>query len=66
MKNVLLSLALATAISAPAFADNTVKQTSLGTAFAVDLAQAAVSACAADGYNVAAAVTDRSHSAGTG
>ncbi|MBB6485882.1 GlcG/HbpS family heme-binding protein [Rhizobium lusitanum] len=60
MKKVLLSLALATAVAAPAFADNTVKQTSLGTAFAVDLAQAAVSACAADGYNVAAAVTDRS------
>jgi len=60
MKNVLISIALTAAFSAPAFADNTVKQTSLGTALAVDLAQAAVTACAADGYNVAAAVTDRS------
>jgi len=60
MKNVLLSIALAAAFAAPALAENTVKQTSLGTALAVDLAQAAVTACTADGYNVAAAVTDRS------
>lgn len=60
MKNVLLSLVLAASFAAPALADNTVRQTSLGTALAVDLAQAAVTACAADGYNVAVAVTDRS------
>ena len=59
MKSALISLALATAFAAPAFAENTVKQTSLGTTLAVELAQAAVTACTADGYNVAAAVTDR-------
>jgi uncharacterized protein GlcG (DUF336 family) len=60
MKTTLLSIALAAALAAPAFADDSVKQTSLGTALAVDLAEAAVKACSADGYNVAAAVTDRS------
>lgn len=59
MKNALLSIALAATFAAPAFAENTVKQTSLGTELAVELAQATVSGCAADGYNVAAAVTDR-------
>ncbi|WP_244919726.1 GlcG/HbpS family heme-binding protein [Rhizobium grahamii] len=59
MKSVLLSIVLGTVVAAPAVAEDIAKQTSLGSVFAVDLAQAAVSACAADGYNVAAAVTDR-------
>lgn len=59
MKNVLLSIALSTAFASSAFAQDTVKQTSLGTAAAVELANAAVAACSAEGYNVAAAVTDR-------
>lgn len=54
------TLALAVLCAAPAFAEDVVTQQSLGTALAVDLAQDAVAACAADGYNVAAAVTDRS------
>lgn len=59
MKNVLLSIALSTAFASSAFAQDTIKQTSLGTAAAVELANAAVAACSAEGYNVAAAVTDR-------
>ncbi len=59
MKNVLLSIAFVAAFAAPALAEDTVKQTSLGTALAVDLATAGVAACSADGYNVAVAVTDR-------
>ena len=53
-------LAAALALAAPALADDTVALPSLGSGLGVDLAQAAVAACAADGYNVAAAVTDRS------
>lgn len=60
MKNALLAVALASVFAAPAFAQDTVQQPSLGTALAVELAQAAVAACSAEGYNVAAAVTDRS------
>lgn len=50
----------AIAFAAPALAKDKVELPSLGTQLAVDLAQATVEACAADGYNVAAAVTDRS------
>ncbi|MDP9839757.1 uncharacterized protein GlcG (DUF336 family) [Neorhizobium huautlense] len=60
MKTALLSLALATSFTTSALAQDLVQQTSLGTPLAVELAQAAVAACSADGYNVAAAVTDRS------
>ncbi len=60
MKTALLSLALATSFTTSALAQDVVQQTSLGTPLAVELAQAAVAACSADGYNVAAAVTDRS------
>ncbi|MFD1329097.1 GlcG/HbpS family heme-binding protein [Mycoplana ramosa] len=59
MKHTVLAAALAL-IAAPALAEDTVALPSLGTGLAVDLAQAAVAACAVDGYNVAAAVTDRS------
>ncbi len=59
MKQTVLAAAIAL-IAAPALAEDTVALPSLGTGLAVDLAQAAVVACAADGYNVAAAVTDRS------
>ncbi|WP_313199446.1 heme-binding protein [Rhizobium sp.] len=59
MKTALLSLALATSLTPSALAQDVVQQTSLGTPLAVELAQAAVAACSADGYNVAAAVTDR-------
>lgn len=58
MKATLVSAALAL-FAAPAFAADTVAPPSLTTALAVSLAQDAVAACAADGYNVAAAVTDR-------
>lgn len=47
-------------IASPAMAQDVVSQQSLGTALAVDLAQDAVAACTADGYSVAAAVTDSS------
>lgn len=60
MKTALLSLALATSITTSSLAQDVVQQTSLGTSLAVELAQAAVAACSTDGYNVAAAVTDRS------
>lgn len=60
MKTALLSLALATSFTTSALAQDVVQQTSLGTPLAVELAQTAVAACSADGYNVSAAVTDRS------
>jgi uncharacterized protein GlcG (DUF336 family) len=60
MKIALLSMAVSALIAAPAIAQDTVQQTSLGTALAVEFAQAAVTACSSDGYNVSAAVTDRS------
>lgn len=60
MKIALLSLALATSITTSALAQDLVQQTSLGTSLAVELAQAAVAVCSTEGYNVAAAVTDRS------
>jgi uncharacterized protein GlcG (DUF336 family) len=60
MKTVLLSLALTTSFTVSALAQDVVQQTSLSTSLAVELAQAAVSACSTEGYNVAAAVTDRS------
>lgn len=59
MKTALLSLALATSLTTSALAQDVVQQTSLGTPLAVELAQAAVAACSTEGYNVAAAVTDR-------
>lgn len=59
MKHIVLAAALAFS-AAPAFAEDTVSLPSIGTDLAVDLAKAAVEACKADGYNVAAAVTDRS------
>lgn len=60
MKTALLSLALTTSFTASALAQDVVQQTSLGTPLAIELAQAAVAACSTEGYNVAAAVTDRS------
>ena len=60
MKTALLSIAVSTLVATPALAQDTVQQTSLGTTLAVEIAQAAVSACSSDGYNVSAAVTDRS------
>lgn len=60
MKTALLSLALATSFTTSALAQDVVQQTSLSTSLAVELAQAAVAVCSTDGYNVAAAVTDRS------
>ncbi|MBB4239227.1 GlcG/HbpS family heme-binding protein [Rhizobium esperanzae] len=60
MKITLLSIAVSTLVAASAFAEDTVQQTSLGTTLAVEIAQTAVSACSSDGYNVSAAVTDRS------
>ncbi|MGF9566190.1 heme-binding protein [Neorhizobium sp. JUb45] len=60
MKTALLSLALTTSFAASALAQDVVQQTSLGTPLAIELAQAAVAACSTEGYNVAAAVTDRS------
>lgn len=60
MKTLLVALAASALVSAPALAQGTVQQTSLATTVAVEIAQAAVSACSADGYNVSAAVTDRS------
>lgn len=59
MKHIVLAAALAV-FATPALADDMVALPSLGTDLAVDLAQATVAACAADGHNVAAAVTDRS------
>ncbi|MCV9965215.1 heme-binding protein [Pararhizobium sp. BT-229] len=59
MKHAVLATVLAL-IAAPALAEDKVALPSLGTELAVDLAQATVAACAAEGYNVAAAVTDRS------
>lgn len=59
MKHIVLAAALAV-FATPALADDMVALPSLGTELAVDLAQATVAACAADGHNVAAAVTDRS------
>jgi uncharacterized protein GlcG (DUF336 family) len=59
MKTALLSLALATSFTTSALAQDVVQQTSLDTPLAVELAQAAVAACSTEGYNVAAAVTDR-------
>ena len=59
MKNIVLASAFAL-LAVPAFAADQVALPSLGTQLALDLAQGAVEACAADGYNVAAAVTDRS------
>jgi len=59
MKHIIFAAAL-TLIVAPALADDTVALPSIGSGLAVDLAQAAVEACAAEGYSVAAAVTDRS------
>jgi len=59
MKTALLSLALATSFTTSALAQDVVQQTSLGMPLAVELAQAAVAACSTEGYNVAAAVTDR-------
>jgi len=60
MKTALLSFALATSFTTSALAQDVVQQASLGTSLAVELAQTTVAACSADGYNVAAAVTDRS------
>ncbi|MEB2847998.1 heme-binding protein [Rhizobiales bacterium RZME27] len=60
MKTLLIALAASALVTAPSFAKDTVQQTSLATTLAVDIAQAAVSACTGDGYNVSAAVTDRS------
>ena len=60
MKTLLITLAACALMTAPSFAQDTVQQTSIATTLAVDIAQAAVSACTADGYNVSAAVTDRS------
>lgn len=54
-----IALAAATMIAGPVMADDVVTQKSLGTALAVELAQDAVAACATEGYNVSAAVTDR-------
>jgi uncharacterized protein GlcG (DUF336 family) len=60
MKTALLSIVTAGALAAPALAQDVIRQSSLGTTFSVELAQSAVAACSADGYNVSAAVTDRS------
>ncbi len=60
MKTALLSIVITGALAAPALAQDVVQQSSLGTALSVELAQSAVAACATDGYNVSAAVTDRS------
>lgn len=60
MKTAVFSFALASVFAAPAFAQDIVQLPSLGTTLSVNLAQEAVSACSADGYNVSAAVTDRS------
>lgn len=60
MKTLLIALAASALITAPLVAQDTLQQTSIATTLAVDIAQAAVSACTADGYNVSAAVTDRS------
>lgn len=60
MKTALLSIALVTGAVVPAFAEDTVKQTSIGTALAVELAQSTVAVCSAQGYNVSATVVDRS------
>ncbi|MBD9529524.1 MULTISPECIES: heme-binding protein [Paracoccus] len=59
MQSYALAVALAL-VAAPVVAQDTVALPSLGTQLAVDLAEETVAACAADGYNVAAAVTDRS------
>jgi len=55
MKTLLIALAASALITAPSVAQDTVQQTSIATTLAVDIAQAAVSACTADGYNVSAA-----------
>lgn len=54
-----LCVTTATLLALPAFAADKVEQASLGTQLAVELATETVAACAADGHNVAAAVTDR-------
>jgi len=46
-------------LAAPAFAADKVELPSLGTQLALDLATETLAACAADGHNVAVAVTDR-------
>ena len=60
MKTLMLALTASALVAAPAFAQDTVKQTSIATTLAVDIAQAAVSACTADGYYVSAPVRARS------
>ncbi|MFK0332902.1 heme-binding protein [Rhizobium sp. NPDC090275] len=60
VKILLITLATSALVATSSYAQDTLQQTSIATTLAVDIAQAAVSACSADGYNVSAAVTDRS------
>lgn len=58
MKTIISAAAIA-CFALPVMAQDIVELRSLGTGLAVEIATATVAACAADGHNVAAAVTDR-------
>jgi uncharacterized protein GlcG (DUF336 family) len=59
VKTVSLTIAISALIALSTYAQDTVKQPSITTSLAVEIAQSALSECSADGYNVSAAVTDR-------
>jgi uncharacterized protein GlcG (DUF336 family) len=58
MNRILLAGTIALSLTSAASAE-VLKENNMPLSIAVDLAQGAVSACAADGYNVSAAVVDR-------
>ena len=58
MNRILLAGTIALCLTSAASAE-VLKENNMPLSIAVDLAQGAVSACAADGYNVSAAVVDR-------
>ena len=58
MNRILLAGTIALALTSAASAE-VLKENNMPLSIAVELAQGAVSACAADGYNVSAAVVDR-------
>lgn len=58
MNRILLAGTIALGLTSAASAE-VLKENNMPLSIAVDLAQGAVSACAADGYNVSAAVVDR-------
>ncbi len=60
MKTLLLATAIGALAASSVLAHDTEQETGLRARLAVKIAEMAVAACAVDGYNVSAAVTDRS------